>query len=103
MDFAEVVRTTPAARSFIDEPVPDAVVGRMLDAARFAPSGGNRQGWHVIVVRDAATRQRLQELYGLGWREYVAHVRAGLVPFAPRDGGRWSGPAVDLEAARATP
>jgi nitroreductase len=39
----------------------------------------------------------------LGWREYVAHVRAGLVPFAPIEAGRWSGPAVDLEEARRTP
>ena len=32
--------------------MPDEVIERMLEHARFAPSGGNRQGWHVIVVRD---------------------------------------------------
>ena len=103
VDFSEVVRTTPAAREFTGEPVPRPVLHRILDAARFAPSGGNRQGWRVIVVEDAGTRRRLRDLYVVGWREYIAHARAGLVPFAPRDGGRWTGPAVDLAAARDTP
>jgi nitroreductase len=103
MELYDVMRTTPAARDFTDEPVDDAVVHRILDHARFAPSGGNRQGWRVIVVRDPETRRRVRELYQLGWQEYMAHVDRGLVPFAPADGGRWTGPAVDLERARATP
>ncbi len=36
---------------------------RVLDGARFAPSGGNRQGWRVVVVTDAASRRRMRELY----------------------------------------
>lgn len=103
MELYEVMRSTGAVRSFTGEPVPDAVVHRILDHARFAPSGGNRQGWRVIVVRDATTRRHLRDLYVLGWREYMAHKEQGLVPFAPTRGGRWTGPAVDLEAARATP
>lgn len=97
------MRTTPATRAFTDEAVPDAVVHRILDHARFAPSGGNRQGWRVVLLRDRAIRRRIRELYSLGWREYVAHVDAGLVPFAPREHGRWNGPAIDLEAARRVP
>jgi nitroreductase len=103
VDLYEVMRTTPATRVFTDEAVPDAVVHRILDHARFAPSGGNRQGWRVVVLRDPAIRRRIRELYGLGWREYMAHVDAGLVPFAPGEHGRWNGPAVDLEAARRVP
>jgi nitroreductase len=103
MELYEAMRTTPATRAFTDEPVDDEVLYRILDHARFAPSGGNRQGWYVVVVSDPATRQRLRELYVLGWREYTAHVGEGLVPFAARDGGRWPGPAVDLERARNTP
>lgn len=100
-DLYDVMRTTPAVREFTDEPVPDAVLHRILDAARFAPSGGNRQGWRVIVLQDRATRVRIRELYQLGWRDYMAHVEAGLVPFAPTEpGGRWTKPAVDLGAAR---
>lgn len=103
MDLYEVMRTTPATREFTDDPVPDATLFRILDHARFAPSGGNRQSWRVIVVKDRETRIRLRELYQLGWREYVAHGRAGLTPFAPIDGERWTGPAVDLDEARRTP
>jgi nitroreductase len=103
VELYDVMRTTPATRAFTDEPVGDAVLYRMLDHARFAPSGGNRQGWRVIVLRDQATRVRIRELYQLGWREYVEHVRRGLVPFAPREHGRWPGPAIDLAAARDTP
>lgn len=103
MELYDAMRTTPATRAFTDEPVDDAVLYRILDNARFAPSGGNRQGWSVVVVDDRATRERLRKLYVLGWREYTAHVREGLMPFAPRDAGRWTGPALDLARARGTP
>jgi nitroreductase len=102
VELYEAMRSTPATRVFTDEPVDDAVLYRMLDHARFAPSGGNRQGWRVIVLRDQATRVRVRELYQLGWREYAEHVRRGLVPFAPREHGRWPGPAIDLAEARRT-
>jgi nitroreductase len=103
MELQEVMRTTPSTREFTSEPVPDDVVRHILDVARFAPSGGNRQAWHVIVLEDPQIRRRIRELYVVSWREYMAHVRAGLVAFAPLDHGRWTGPAVDLEQARATP
>lgn len=103
MELYEVMRTTPATRAFTDEPVPDTVVYRILDHARFAPSGGNRQGWRVVLLRDPQVRRRIRDLYCLGWREYMAHAEAGLVPFAPEQDGRWIGPAIDLEAARRVP
>jgi nitroreductase len=103
MSLYDVMRSTPSTREFTDEPVDDAVLYRMLDNARFAPNGGNRQAWRVIILRDRATRVRIRELYQLGWREYVEHVRRGLVPFAPRERGRWAGPAIDLAAAREKP
>jgi nitroreductase len=83
MELSTAMRTTAAVRSFTSEPVGDEVVRELLDEARFAPSGGNRQPWRVVLVRDRHLRQQLQELYQLSWREYVAHVASGLVPFAP--------------------
>jgi nitroreductase len=103
MELRTAMRTTPATREFTDEPVSDAVVYSILETARFAPSGGNRQGWQVVVVQDPEVRTRIRDLYVLAWREYMAHVQAGLVPFAPLDAGRWTGPAIDLDEARATP
>lgn len=81
MELYEVMRTTFAARQFIDEPVPDEVIGRILDNARFAPSGGNRQGWRVIVVRDQVTRTALPDLIRPTMQRYVAQVQAGEAPW----------------------
>ncbi len=100
MELSEAMRTTPATRHFTAQPVEDSVIERVLDSARYAPSGGNRQPWRVIVVKDEEIRRAVQDLYVLGWREYSAHVAEGLVPFAPDDRGQWEGPAVDLAAAR---
>ena len=81
MDLYEAMRTAFAAREFTDEPVPDEVLQRILDHARFAPSGGNRQGWHVIVVRDPAKRAALGPLIEPTFKRYLAEVRAGANPF----------------------
>lgn len=81
MELYDVMRTTFAAREFTDEPVPDAVIRKILDHARFAPSGGNRQGWKVIVVRDEATREALAPLIAPTMQRYAAQVRAGESPW----------------------
>ena len=103
MQLLEAMRTTPSTRAFTDDELPDAVLYDILEHARFAPNGGNRQAWRLIVVRDPATKTRLAELYDLGMREYVAHAAAGVVPFVAAEAHDRTEPAVDLEAARATP
>jgi nitroreductase len=82
MELSQALRSTGAVREFTGEPVPDDVVFRLLDTARFAPNGGNRQAWHVIVVRDPAVRVALRDLYLPGWYEYLPQMEAGLTPFA---------------------
>ncbi|MDY6811408.1 MAG: nitroreductase family protein, partial [Actinomycetota bacterium] len=72
-----------AARQFTDDPLPDEVLWRILDNARFAPSGGNRQGAHIVVVRDADTKARLSELGEPTVRRYVAQRNAGENPWNP--------------------
>jgi nitroreductase len=83
MDLIETLRSTGAVRDFHPEPVPDAMLHRLLDTARFAPSGGNRQGWRVIVVKDPEARRGLRDLYLADWYKYLALASAGLVPWAP--------------------
>ena len=63
MDVLEAIYTTRAMRRVKPDPIPDDVLRAILDAAIRAPSGGNQQGWSFIVVRDAALRKRLQEIY----------------------------------------
>ena len=81
MDLYEVMRTTFAAREFVDEDVPNEVLAKIMDNARFAPSGGNRQGWHVIAVRDAQTRAQLPKLIRPTFQHYSAQVGAGEAPW----------------------
>lgn len=83
MDLYDVMRTTPAVREFTDHPLPDETLHRILDHARFAPSGGNRQGTRIVVVRDADTRRRLAQLNEPAVRRYVAQTRAGQSPWNP--------------------
>jgi nitroreductase len=81
MELYDVMRTTAAVREFTDEPLPDKLLHTMLDNARFAPSGGNRQGTRIVVVRDMSTRQALVELTRPGARHYVAQRLAGEGPW----------------------
>lgn len=81
MDLHEVMRTAFSCRAWTDEPVGDEVVHRLLDVARFAPSGGNRQGWHVIVLKDRATRERLVPLIMPAAAVYLAQIAAGEAPW----------------------
>lgn len=83
MELLEALRTTGAVREFRADPVPDEALGRVLETARFAPSGGNVQGWRVVVVRDPERRRRLRDLYLPGWYDYLAMAAAGLRPWAP--------------------
>ena len=83
MELYDVMRTTFAAREFTKDPLPDEVLWRIFDNARFAPSGGNRQGAHIIVVRDADVRRRLGELSAPATRRYIAQLAAGENPWNP--------------------
>ena len=71
MELSEAMRCAPTSRRFRPEPVPAEALLRALELARFAPSGGNRQGWRVVVVRDPDTRLALRELYVPHWRTYL--------------------------------
>ena len=72
MELYDVMRTTFAAREFTDDSLPDDVLWRIFDNARFAPSGGNRQGAHITLARDPEIRRRLAELGAAAARRYFA-------------------------------
>jgi nitroreductase len=81
MELFDVMRTTFSARDFMSDPVPDDVLVKILDHARFAPSGGNRQGWKVIVVRDQKTKDELARLSGIAAKRYAAQAANGESPW----------------------
>src|ERR1700752_4150928 len=62
-ELYEAMRTLRAVRRLRPDPIPDDVLRRVVEAATWAPTGGNRQAWRVVVVKDPARKQRLGELY----------------------------------------
>jgi nitroreductase len=71
MELSEAMRTTAGVRLYESRDVSDEVIYRALELARFAPSGGNRQPWRVVVVRDDAVRARIREISIREWERYV--------------------------------
>jgi nitroreductase len=72
----EAMSTLRAVRRLRPDPVPEATIERVLQAAAWAPTGGNRQPWRVVVVTDSGSKQRLGELYAARWRAYATHHRS---------------------------
>ena len=68
--FYELLRTQRAIRRLRPDPIPDDVLMRIMDATRYAPTGGNRQGWRMVMVTDAQKKARLGELYAPNWEDY---------------------------------
>src|SRR5262245_41994145 len=71
MDLFEAIESNGTCRYFRPDPVPRDVLRRALDAARFAPSGGNRQPVRFIAVTDARLRRELAALYLPRWQAYI--------------------------------
>src|SRR3954466_10926102 len=83
MELTEALRTTGSCRNFTDDAVDDQQVAAILDDARFAPSGGNRQPWQVVIIKDSAIRRRLADLMSDVWQEYLGEgEEPGRAPFA---------------------
>ncbi|HUA33423.1 MAG TPA: nitroreductase family protein [Candidatus Binataceae bacterium] len=75
MDVYEAMRTLRAVRRLRPDPIPADVLHRVLEAATFAPTGGNQQPWRIVAVRDGAKKQRLGELYADRWHNYTKRYR----------------------------
>jgi nitroreductase len=98
MELFDVMRRTFSAREFTSDPLPDEALRKIFDHARFASSGGNRQGWRVIVVRDAATKRALGDLSAVAAKRYAAQTANGESPWNTIDP-----PRVDAATIERTP
>ena len=72
MDLFETIGTQRAMRRLKNDPVSDEDIWKILDAAIKAPSGGNRQPWNFIVVRDAEAKRKIGEYYLDAWNKAYA-------------------------------
>ncbi len=74
----EIIHTTRSMRRLKPDPVPDALISRILEAGTAAPSGGNMQRWRFLVVRDPKVKERVAVYYRRAWHEQVLpRYRAG--------------------------
>lgn len=80
MELYDVMRTTFACREFTGETIPDDVLHRILDNARFAPSGGNRQGWRIINISDPDKKAALAQASLATATRYLLEMQAGESP-----------------------
>jgi nitroreductase len=85
MDLFDAMSTQRSMRRLKPDPVPESVIRQILDLAICAPSGGNRQGWSFVVVRDAGKRARLGELYRQAWGELMKMPYYAAASQAPPD------------------
>ena len=71
MELSEAIRTTRSMRRLKPDPIPDEAIRIMLEAAVRAASGGNRQTWSFIVIRNPEIKGKLGALYLECAREYL--------------------------------
>ncbi len=83
MDIYELIRLRKSVRSYLAREVEQDKLNRVLDAARCAPSAGNRQEWRFVVVRDAEKRQKLAQASNHG---FIAEAPVILACCAETDG-----------------
>ncbi|MEM7002024.1 MAG: nitroreductase family protein [Pseudomonadota bacterium] len=74
----DAMSTLRAVRRLKPDPIPDDVLRRILQAAAWAPSGGNVQPWRIVAVRDPELRGKIGDLYRPQWVTYGAASRRGL-------------------------
>jgi nitroreductase len=92
MDVFEAIRTLLAVRRYRDEPVPEDVLRRVLEAGRLSPSAANKQPWHFVVVQDPNVLRQLSTVARSG--PYISEAPLAIVVaiepsrFALADAGR---------------
>ena len=91
MELRDAIRTNGTVRRFTADPVERSVVLSILDDARFASSGGNRQPWKVAIVEDRALRRELAGMMQPVWDEYLEPF--GSSDSAPFNAVDWTPPS----------
>ncbi|MBW1829975.1 MAG: nitroreductase family protein, partial [Deltaproteobacteria bacterium] len=78
-NLLEVIKKRRTIRKYMPEPIPDDYIDKVIDAARWAPSGANTQPWEFVIVKD----QEVKKQMGLTVSGAVARGNEGTVPPQP--------------------
>jgi nitroreductase len=80
MELYDAMSTLRAVRRIRPDPIPEDVLTRVFEAATWAPTGGNHQGWRIVAVKNPDRKQALEDLYRPHWESYIpgyeAHMKA---------------------------
>ena len=63
MDMLELIKSRRSVRSYQDRDISDDILHRIIDAAMTAPSAGNQQPWHFIVIRNRAKLEAVPQIH----------------------------------------
>lgn len=99
MELKEAILQRKSIRGYEDTPVPDEKLNAVLEAARMAPSGGNRQPWKFVVVRDSEKRKQLSAATGGQQHVAGAPVVIAAVTTAPESVMRCEVPGYPVDLA----
>ena len=61
-DILDVLISRKSIRRYKPDPVPDEMIDKILEAARWAPTGENYQTWRFIVIRDQEIKNKIGDL-----------------------------------------
>ena len=89
-DVFEIMQTTRAMRRLKPDPVPDALIARILRAGAGAANGGNTQKWRFLVVKDPAIKQAVQTWYKKAYDEVIGPRYAGSAPPPGTDAAKYA-------------
>jgi nitroreductase len=70
-DLFEIMKTMRAMRRLKPDPVPDALIRKILEAGVCAPNGGNTQRWRFLVIKDTRIKQQVQVFYKRAFDEVI--------------------------------
>ena len=88
-ELYDVMSTLRAVRKLRPDPIPPEVLDRVLQAACWAPTGGNTQPWRVVVATADETKQALQEIYEPEWERYSAGFMKMMAGLPPEQLAKW--------------
>ena len=67
MEFEQLIRARYSVRAYKEDPVPEQVLAKVLEAGRLAPTAANRQAFGIVVIHTADKREELKRIYGREW------------------------------------
>ncbi len=88
-ELYDVMSTLRAVRKLRPDPIPSEVLDRVLQAACWAPTGGNTQPWRVVVATGDDAKQALQEIYEPEWERYSAGFMKMMSGLPPEQLAKW--------------